>query len=75
MKIIRLSLKEDIETIFDPVVLIRSELVKKRVLETENDPVRTLTFTLFCALVVSKISPVATDALIPSLRDKIDPLV
>ena len=75
LKIIRLSLRDEIETIFDPVLLTKSELVKNKVLEILNVPVKTLTFKLFCLVVVSRISPVATGALTPSLNLIIAPFV
>ena len=67
----KLSLKELIETILDPVVLIKSLLVKNNVEDTEKVPVKTLTLTLFCSIVVSRTWPVATAAFTPSLKDKI----
>ena len=57
------------------MVLIRSELVKKRLVETLNVPVKTLILTLFCKTVDSKTSPVATAALTPSLKESVAPLV
>tara|TARA_B100000131_G_scaffold167401_1_gene161772 strand:+ start:91 stop:429 length:339 start_codon:yes stop_codon:yes gene_type:complete len=74
-KIGRFSLKDDKETIFEPVVLIKLELVKNKVVETLNVPVKTFIFTLFWSIVVSRTSPVATGVDIPSLKDKIAPLV
>ena len=47
LKIERFSLRDDIETIFDPVVLIKLELVKNKVVETLKVPVKTFTLTLF----------------------------
>ena len=75
LKIERFSLKDAIETIFEPVVLIKLELVKNKVVETVNVPVKTFILTLFWSIVVSSTSPVATAAAIPSLKDKVAPLV
>jgi len=63
------------EKILDPVVLIRSELLRKRSSDTVNTPVKTLTFTVFCAVVPSKTSPVATGAFTPSESDSVAPFV
>ena len=65
------SLKELKETILEPVVLTKSVLVKKRVVETVKFPDKTLTLTLFCSVVVSRTVPVATGELIPSLKERV----
>ena len=75
LKIGRFSLRDDKETIFEPVVLIKLELVKNKVVETLKVPVKTFTLTAFWFIVVSSTSPVATADAIPSLSDNTAPLV
>ena len=63
------------DTITEPVVLIKSELVKNNVSSATNVPVRTFTLTVFWSVVVSNTSPVATGAATPSDRDNVAPFV
>ena len=75
LKIIKSSLNLPIERILDPAVLIKSELDKKSVSETINPGLETSILTVFWDDVVSKTVPAATAALIPSVKERVAPLV
>ena len=75
LKIIKSSLSKLIVITLEPVVLIKSELLKNKVSDTTKEPVRTLIFTMFCFVVVSRTSPVATGTLRPSVNSNVAPLV